>query len=500
MRWAKLFLAAPVLGCLGCASWGPVHTRRASIHPSTPEQAVVSPLSSSNTPDENQLSGQQNSAVESVDRFTSPGTISPESMSPEATSPEAMSPANASISDLPDEPSTPALPTSDSKAVVPVAYEENSPAADLETTLVAANAARHSTKRRTIARNKATSTGIIRDTVYSSRASHDVCGQCESGCVACGVPTCDVPAGPPRRNAQEYIFDGGDQQPTVVIREDWSAAGVDPTDTVVYYETLGGQVCVKPTNRVPIYAPRFGAVRQVTGAFLASRAVGTERVLAPVKPGRFDETNLTGTVKQPLAPQGEAQVNLIDAFQENQLGTPIAQIVPPQRMSEALVPFEGINVHGVGKITDEEIAVLGKVLANARTWFVPESLGVMIEGKQVGLIGDAKRAQDIYVYESPDKCTLRICKTASHTIADSGDIVSFTIRFDNSGVKPVGNAVILDSLSPRLEYIEGSQQCSVDVQFTTEPNEVGSQVLKWEIIDPIQKSEGGVISFDCLVR
>lgn len=342
-----------------------------------------------------------------------------------------------------------------------------------------------------------------------SLAAGEVCAEptysMNCGCVteecngSCGV--CEVPAAAPRRrNAQEYIFDGGDQQPTVVIQKDWSAAGVDPTDTVIYYETLGGQVCVRPTNRVPIYAPRFGAVRQVTGAVLAARAVGTERMLAPVKPGRFDDTSLAGTVMQPLAPHGEEQVNLIDAFQENAGGTPLAHVLPPMRMSEARVPFEEIDVLGTGRITDEEIAVLGQFLVNARTWFLPESLDIMIDGEPAQLLIDSKRVQDVHVYEMPDKCAMRICKTASHTIANSGDIVSFTIRFDNAGVKPLGNAVIMDSLSPRLEYIEGSQQSSVDVRFTALPNEVGSQVLRWEIVEPIDKADGGVISFDCLVR
>lgn len=326
------------------------------------------------------------------------------------------------------------------------------------------------------------------------------CGnECLSGCTGSCV-NCQLPASL-RMNAQEYIFDGGDQQPTVVIREDWSSVGVDPTDTVAYYETEDGLVCVKPTNRVPIYAPRFGAVRQVRGAMLAERAVGTQRILAPIKPGRFDETDLAGTVMQPLGPAGEEQVNLIDAFQENSLGTPIEQIIPPLRMSEARVPFENIDVLGTGRITDEEIAVLGQFMQNALTWYKPELLEIIIDGQEAALLTKVKSPQDVLVYEPPgDKCALRICKTASHTLADSGDTVRFTIRFDNAGVTLIRNAVIMDSLSPRLEYIEGSQQSSVEVRFSAEDNEVGSQVLKWEIASPIDPNEGGVISFDCLVR
>lgn len=302
------------------------------------------------------------------------------------------------------------------------------------------------------------------------------------------------------RNAQEYIFDGGDQQPAVVIKKDWSAVGIEPTDTVVYYQTQAGTVCVRPSNRVAIYAPRFGAVRQVSGLQLSARSVGTERILAPVATARFDEANLASSLVQPVAPHGEEQVRLIDAFQEHTQGTPMEQVVPPLRMSDARVPFEWIDMFGTGQITDEELVVIGHVLENARTWFVPEALQIEISGQSAALARKTMQAQDIYVYELPDNCAMRVCKAASHTIANSGDIVNFTIRFDNAGVKPLQKAVIMDSLSPRLSYIEGSQQCSIDARFTAEPNEVGSMILKWEVEAAIDPQDGGVISFDCRVR
>lgn len=322
---------------------------------------------------------------------------------------------------------------------------------------------------------------------------------CVSGCSggACG---CSAPAMSQPRNVQEYIFDGGDQQSRVAIKKDWTAAGVDPTDTVIYYETLDGKVCVRPSNRVPIYAPRFGAVRQVAGVVLAARSAGTGRILAPVTANAFRESDLVGNLNGPLAPQAEQQVGMLDRFQENRRGVPIAQSVPPKRYSSAQKAFESIEFLTTGMMLDHEIPVIGRILANARTWYTPESLGVMIDGQAAGLVVDAKRAQDVHVYEMPDRCAMRICKGASHTIANSGDIVSFTIRFDNVGPKPLGNAVILDSLSPRLEYIDGSQQSSIAAKFSSTPNEAGSATLQWEIESAIKTNEGGVISFDCLVR
>ncbi len=354
----------------------------------------------------------------------------------------------------------------------------------------------------------ATNRAPVVPAAFLKRAAGAAGGQvCEVGadCNACTTAwAANDAAGPNRtdayRNAQEYIFDGGDQQPTVIVKEDWTTAGVDPTDTVIYYETLAGSMCVQPSNRVPIYAPRFGAVRQVSGLQLAMRAMGTERMLAPVGVERFDETNLANTVVQPVAPQGEQQVGLIDAFQENYVAPPMEQVLPLYRMSSARIPFELMDPTRTGLITLKERVDVQEFIQNAQTWVNPESLAVEISNQAAILLKDTVAAQELFVYELPDGCTMRIFKAASHTIANSGDIVSFTIRFDNAGVKPLGNAVIVDSLSPRLTYIQGSQQCSVGVRFSAEPNEVGSMVLRWEIEEPIEPTQGGVISFDCRVR
>ncbi len=327
-------------------------------------------------------------------------------------------------------------------------------------------------------------------------------GNSSCGCGASGCYTC-IAAGTAGMNVQEYIFDGGDLDPALVVRNDWTVAGLNPTDTIAHYETYDGKLCVTPTNRVPIYAPRFAAVRKITGAVVSDHAVATERILAPVIPGRFDETNLATTVMQPVAPLGEERVSLIDAFRDRNLGIPIAQVLPPQRMSDAILPFEYRKAFGTGLLQDQEIAVIGQFLVNARTWVTPESLQVLIDDQQVSEQLDVKQAQDVHVYElPPGKCTLRICKAASHMVANSGDTISFTIRFDNVGTQPLRKVVILDSLSPRLEYIEGSQQSSTSPapKFSAEPNEVGSTVLRWELEPALKPGEGGVIHFRCLVR
>jgi uncharacterized repeat protein (TIGR01451 family) len=301
-------------------------------------------------------------------------------------------------------------------------------------------------------------------------------------------------------NAQEYIFDGGDLEPGMVLRKDGSVIGIDPTDTVAYYQTEAGTICVRPSNRVPIYAPRFGAVRQVSGVQLSTRAIGATPIIAPLNVVQLDEANLASTMVQPVSPLGQQQVSLIDAFEENYGGKPIAQVIPVERLSKALVPNQNIESQNPRMIMEDETAVLGRILERVEIASLPESVVVLVDGRAASVTRSTLRAQDVYLYEMPDKCSLRLCKSTSHTIVNPGDIVRFTLRFDNVGVKPLSNAVIVDSLSPRLDYIDGSQQCSVETRFSATPNDVGSMVLQWEIADSIDSSEGGVISFDCRVR
>ena len=54
--------------------------------------------------------------------------------------------------------------------------------------------------------------------------------------------------------------------------------------------------------------------------------------------------------------------------------------------------------------------------------------------------------QSIYTYEMPPgKPRVRICKVASKDNALPGDIVDFTLRFDNVGDQPVGNVTLIGS-------------------------------------------------------
>ncbi|MBR5627538.1 MAG: DUF11 domain-containing protein, partial [Thermoguttaceae bacterium] len=84
--------------------------------------------------------------------------------------------------------------------------------------------------------------------------------------------------------------------------------------------------------------------------------------------------------------------------------------------------------------------------------------------------------------------------------AKPGELIEFTIRFENIGDQVIGNVTILDNLSSRLTYLENSAKSSHVGEFLVETNEQGSLVLRWEITDPLEPGEFGIVQFIGKVR
>ena len=124
------------------------------------------------------------------------------------------------------------------------------------------------------------------------------------------------------------------------------------------------------------------------------------------------------------------------------------------------------------------------------------------DGKlQLIMVDDVRKPRELIHIEREKGCPpLRLIKIASADTAHPGDYVDFTIRFDNLGDEPIGNVTIMDNLTGRLSYVDGTAECTLPGEFITEPNGEGSLILSWEIKNPLPATEGGVIRFRCRVR
>ena len=137
----------------------------------------------------------------------------------------------------------------------------------------------------------------------------------------------------------------------------------------------------------------------------------------------------------------------------------------------------------------------------AITWSHVQAVQIILDRKGAMAVVQNQNAETVYtVDEPPANPKLRIIKLASTSDALPGEEVWFTIRFDNVGNQMIGNVTIIDSLSTRLEYVEGSAQCSREATFSTQPNEGDSLVVRCELAQPLDVGKGGIIRFCCRVR
>ncbi|MFM2013888.1 MAG: hypothetical protein RLZZ396_2672 [Planctomycetota bacterium] len=319
-------------------------------------------------------------------------------------------------------------------------------------------------------------------------------GPCPQG--AC-EPECEMPSR--CMDPQEYIFDGGDRDPPVRLRSDLSQVGLDPEDTVIQYTTKTGMTEVQAGCRVAIYAPRFGSVRKRTGVLESELALRPQSADLPAGPGMIKEKLPPIQVMAPVKANTKDTVRVVEAFLDRQRPMPAELVLPMGEISDAFKPYEDLDIIRNGNILMTDPAKLAISAAAARIWSNIDALQVLIDGQEAVVIVDQKQPREFTLYEYKG-ARVRICKVASEQIANPGDIISFTIRYDNIGEQPVSKLVVTDSLAPRLEYVESSQQSSLEARFSTTPNEAGSSVLRWEIDRELKPGEGGFVRFDAKVR
>jgi uncharacterized repeat protein (TIGR01451 family) len=103
------------------------------------------------------------------------------------------------------------------------------------------------------------------------------------------------------------------------------------------------------------------------------------------------------------------------------------------------------------------------------------------------------------VPHAPEK-PLILFKWANAQAAQVGDTVTFYLKYSNHGGQPITDVAVSDSLTGRLEYVPGSAKSDRDAVFTTQENEAGSLILRWEVSGRLLPGQSGVVSFQAKVR
>jgi uncharacterized repeat protein (TIGR01451 family) len=302
--------------------------------------------------------------------------------------------------------------------------------------------------------------------------------------------------GPP----DEYLCDGGDFGLPAAVRADWTVDGLEQEDAIAHYDTLDGRVVVTPSNRVCVYAPRFAAVRRVESLLAHERRQLVDLAIEETAPTSAGEAQpvVTSTQRHGVAINlGERPANL---FRSRQQAAEFVNLVKPAEFYNTLGAYANLEIIRTGQLDGSELPLVKRAVQAAITWNGDQAAQVVFANRQAVAVVGLKQPGVVYQTDEPGNPRLRLLKLASTHHAMPGEEVEFTLRFDNIGDQVIGNVTIVDNLTTRLEYVPESAQSTVPSGFSAVPNGAGSTVLRWEIKDPLQPGDGGVLRFRAVVQ
>jgi uncharacterized repeat protein (TIGR01451 family) len=252
-----------------------------------------------------------------------------------------------------------------------------------------------------------------------------------------------------RRPEEECMYDGGDTSPPAGFDPAGHLAGLDPSDSVAEYRDSKGEKRLTVSNRVCICVPRFLVVKTEIIPEMYDRPIGPQALLRPEAP-----------------PMLEMRIPPLI----------IDQVEQPEVLRNRERPNEIVEAHGPVMI--DQVVGPGLVIA------------------QVG----PKVVVGVSVKECPTEGALVLCKRHDTPCGQIGDIVTFHLSYTNPGTAAVNDVTVSDSLTGRLEYVPGSQKSDRDAVFSTQENEAGSVILRWQIKGALLPGHTGTVSFQAKIR
>jgi uncharacterized repeat protein (TIGR01451 family) len=267
-----------------------------------------------------------------------------------------------------------------------------------------------------------------------------------------GVPMYDPILGP--RGPKEECFDNGsDRQDPLGIGPDRRLGGLNPSDVSVEY-SVGDKRRVTTSNVQCICAPRY-MIRKVElfpGGILAKQMISAN--IGTTGTGWLRERQM------PMAGIGRDKAN---------------EFVGRSRPSAY-----------IGKIGTSFYLGTSKPVA------IGQVDGIRVTGALV-------EPEQLTAY--PTLCPLTVTKLIDPSgPRQSGDVVTITIRYANTGSKAITDLVVSDSLTGRLEYVVGSAETDRPGNFTSAVNEAGSITVRWDLPGVLLPGQAGTVRFKAKVR
>jgi uncharacterized repeat protein (TIGR01451 family) len=317
----------------------------------------------------------------------------------------------------------------------------------------------------------------------------------------------------PRRTEEECLHDGGDRGPPAALDGQGRLGGLDPEDTVAEFTDSRGRRGLTCSNRVCLCVPRFVVLRK------ECPLARSETVIAPVGTRKVVREGLYAAV----TPSGSAlQVDRLKAYQGRlRPGVNVNAQVPGLLIGVKVLNAQRFEAGPVEIVGRKEFKLLSlarqaEVLEQvqlARVLSVSTTVAGVLQVEGTGVVTGMKAGPQVVSAAAntrdltqccneplpPDK-PLCLVKCADKTAAQVGEVVTFTLRYSNDGGRAITDVAVTDSLSGRLEYVEGSAASDRDAVFTVQANEAGSVVLRWEIAGRLLPGSGGKLRFQARVR
>lgn len=308
------------------------------------------------------------------------------------------------------------------------------------------------------------------------------------------VPVCE-----PQIWADEYLCDGGDRGLPVHYHGP-EIAGLETEDTVAEFTNHLGETQVKPSTRVCVYAPQFASVRSSTMPELGlqvDRAAGAHDGRSTAGLESRHMAHLEQQNDQAVGIDVRSRVSGLDRLLSTDAMSQVATAVNHVKLINL---FEDRAFFRRVQLDQTQELYLAYGLQSAIEWtrdLSPVIVAVDAGGQEV--TANFKVEEYIGVDE---KCPgdLKIIKLADKHVAKPGDVVTFTIHFDNVGERELTRVRIIDNLTPRLEFIEGSADSDRDGRLDVADNGEGSLVLTFELAEPLPGESGGTVTFQTRVR
>lgn len=326
-------------------------------------------------------------------------------------------------------------------------------------------------------------------------------GRC--GPEPCGPQACPVPRFVPTVGPC-LVCDGGDSHAPARPRGFDGIGNLTAGDTVARFRAAddgpeADEVHLVASNCTCVFAPRFGAVREVVRPFEDAAPQGPRGIATDAHVSQRTRLQPVARHAQNIGPQSARKSLPGIAVADRRGPLAVDQGTGPHEDKGLAGPAERMQADepGFGRSSLPPLIQIGFEVPTA--WTRIQAANVLVGGQAARSVAMDMGTATLR-FEAPGRSQLTICKRAGTDTARSGEEIDFTIFLLNSGDRPLTDLVVVDALPERLTLIPDSAASSLPAAFSTETGDDGAVVLKWKIEGTLRPGESGFVRFRTLVQ